>query len=274
MNTYPNRITKLGFREQRDQRHTELITPWGGVDSDLPMHPYILGSLLGDGSLGRAVYLTSADPALVDEVTTLLPDNTKLTKVKSGKYEYLFSWLERKGNPGPNPISIMVEELGLRGTVSNTKFVPAQYLNASTPQRISLLQGLMDTDGTIDAQKTCSFCSVSKLMAEQVQFLVRSIGGIASIATRRPSFTYLGEKKLGQVAYQVNIRISDSSLLFKLPRKLDRVGSGNQYSNRLRLEIKSIEPIGLRQVRTLALPVESPIYVLGDFIAIHGVTHE
>lgn len=271
--TYPNRISKFGVKEQRDQRYLQLVLPYCGEDRDLPLHPYLLGALLGDGSLGGKVSFTSADPELVDELNIVMPPNTKMS-ARSTKYAYGISWAVRVGNPGPNLVDRAIRGLGLCGTVSNNKFIPDIYMEASLAQRIALLQGLMDTDGTIDAQKTCSFCSVSRVLADQVQYLVRSIGGIAAIATKTPTFTYLGIKKDGQLAYQVNIRIADSSLLFRLPRKLVRVGDGNQYSDRLRLEIKSIEPIGLRKVRTLVLPVENPIYVLGDFIALHGISHE
>ncbi len=270
--TYPNRISKLGLREQRDQRHIQLVEPFSGGDVALPLHPYLLGALLGDGSLSRSTTFTSADPELVEELNSVMPDGVVMVKLSSD-YGYGIRRVVKKGSSGLNTVNQVILDLGLRGLVSNNKFIPESYLRGSSYQRAALLQGLMDTDGTADIQKTCSFCSVSKLLAEQVQYLVRSLGGLARIATKTPTYTYLGEKKVGQLAYQVNIRMKDSTVLFRLPRKLQRVGGGNQYSNRLRLEIKSIEPIGLRKVRSLVLPVESPIYVLGDFIAVHGISN-
>ena len=75
-----------------------------------------------------------------------------------------------------------LRRLDLFSVGSQDKFIPLDYLiNGSVQQRLSLLQGLMDTDGCVQKSGSLSFATCSPKLAEDVQYLVRSLGGIACI---------------------------------------------------------------------------------------------
>ncbi len=75
---------------------------------------------------------------------------------------------------------VSLEELDLMGKRAEEKAVPDAYLVAPIPVRHAVLQGLMDTDGTLaKSGLNVSFSSVSPELAEQVAWLVRSLGGRA-----------------------------------------------------------------------------------------------
>ncbi len=68
--------------------------------------------------------------------------------------ESLLAGVDRGRKGFWNPLLDALNDLGLRAaaqtlaTKSNVKFVPEQYLRASASQRLELLRGLLDTDGT------------------------------------------------------------------------------------------------------------------------------
>ena len=153
---------------------------------------------------------------------------------------------------------------------SYEKFIPEIYLHASTRQRLELLQGLMDTDGYIDLQSTTSYYTTSQRLAYEVQYLVRSLGGIAAIGTKDPHYHHNGELRYGRKAYNVNIRYKVPSDLFKLSRKKERANDNNQYAKTLRLRIESITPVGYEECQCIEIDHPDHLYVANDFIVTHN----
>lgn len=116
-------------------------------------------------------------------------------------------------------------------TTSYYKHIPTNYLYNTTAVRKALLQGLMDTDGTVGKcvkknynSTSCSFCTTSKQLAEDVLFLSRSLGFRAAMCVRANRFytyKYKGilEKRSVATAYIINIETDDDTQLFTLKRK-------------------------------------------------------
>ena len=125
-----------------------------GVDfpeQDLPISPYLLGVLLGDGDLKKRVNVTTADPEIVAVCEqeagrwglslkkTELPNNQSST--------YRFTTGHRGGKP--NLLLQAVRALGLEGKRSGDKFIPHSYKTGSRTQRLEILAGLIDTDESV-----------------------------------------------------------------------------------------------------------------------------
>jgi len=67
-------------------------------------------------------------------------------------------------------------ELGLHGRKSHEKFVPDIYKLGSVEQRLSILQGLLDTDGTTTPGAShVSFSTTSQRLARDVQEIAWSL---------------------------------------------------------------------------------------------------
>lgn len=208
-----------------------------------PLHPYLMGVLLGDGGLSRnsTINITSADIEIINRCRDVLPYGVKFSDTTNRGITY-FLTLDKSSGVTRSPIRKYINNIGLQVT-SERKFIPSSFLKTSVEDRLELLKGLMDTDGTVDTRGTSSYSSSSKQLAEDVQNLVRSLGGIARIATKRPFFTYKGEKKEGLLSYRVNIRISCPRSIFSIPRKVERAPLENQYSKFLKLRLVSAERI-------------------------------
>lgn len=244
-----------------------LPEPEETTKKDFPIHPYLLGALLGDGSLGQGtIQFTKADEEVVDRVRECLPDAARVMPTTVSN-QWMITGIVR----GHNPLTNALKDIDLHGTVSDTKFIPKQYLEGSIEQRWELLRGLMDTDGTVNKDGgQPSFCSTSKLLALGVQELVRSLGGIASISQKRAFFTYKGARKEGKLAYNVFIRMKKPSMLFHLTRKKELTRDDGQYTKDLKLRVTSIEPCGRGEATCISVDNDDSLYVTEGWVVTHN----
>lgn len=259
---------KHAIETKKGKVRVPLYNPKESEPKELPLHPYLLGALLGDGNLGyKNISFTKLDDHFEKVFTDLLPTGTRWTRTgKHWRFPRTKLGLE---NPDTTLNSKLLK-LKLLGTVSNTKFIPDEYMNSSYSQRLDLIRGLLDTDGTSDKCGAFSFCSTSEVMAKQVVTLIRSIGGMAYLSSRYTNYTYKGEKLTGKKAWNISIRHKSPRDLFTLPRKRDRVDYINQYSEKLALTINKIEPDGHADCTCIEVDHPSHLYVCENYIVTHN----
>ena len=146
--------------DQRGQRHVIDCAPWDSPDVELDIDPYILGCWLGDGT-SRHASVTSADPEIIDA----FEDAGYPTS-----YRYDRGAASTVGFRGG-----LWRQLRLAGVLGN-KHVPDVYLRAGTKQRLALLQGLMDTDGSCSRDGQALFRVTEPRLRDAVARLVWSLG--------------------------------------------------------------------------------------------------
>ena len=239
--------------------------------ADLPIDPYILGVLIGDGSLTTAgVRFDNADEPLIDEVTRRLPAGLRLisTSTRSRARKCTIS-VDAIGRT-LNPMSAAITTLGLRQRAEN-KFIPASYFIASVEQRLDLLRGLLDTDGFVSRAGEVQFYSSSERLAGDVGNLVRSLGGSVRIVSKIPSYVYKGEKREGLRHYQVTIAlpVEFERSAFLIPRKADRLKPRKVPPQR---KIVSIEEAGEAECVCIAVDHPSHLYVTTGYTVTHNTT--
>ncbi len=245
--------------------YVPLLKPEDIPPQVLPIDPWVLGVLIGDGCVsGGDVSFSTPDDYIVDRMTRSMRFGQQVTKRHGITYGIVI------GSARYNVIRESLRELGLMGCLAQDKFIPSMYLEASIEQRKELLKGLVDTDGYVNGHGTISYCTVSEQLAKDVQYLVRSLGGMARIRTKNPVYTHNGEKRDGQLAYNVYIRLPKPSDAVSLPKKLERVNDANQYSHKLKLQVKSIEPVGIEEATCIAVDNASKLFVVQDFIVTHN----
>lgn len=184
--------------------------------SDLVIPPYLLGCWLGDGSSYKAEFTTMDD--FISNAFFKVYEEGQRTHQNSGK-AYTFGI---KSN--------FIKTLREYNLIGN-KHIPDSYLFSSVSERLELLQGLMDTDGTCNKKNgQISFSTKSGQLAEGIKYLINSLGGVHR--------TYM---KQG-IYYNINFRLPDGLIPFKLERKINLLP---KYNNRLkpRRFISSIEKI-------------------------------
>lgn len=239
-------------------------------ETPLPLHPWLMGVLLGDGSFVGHIDITSADPELISKAQSLLPKGVEIVKKKS-KYTYSIRTVggtHKKGVSGvcKNLVQEVLKDFGLWGHRSWEKFIPDCYITTTKRNKEMLLAGLLDTDGYVSKKGSVSLCTTSEKMAQQVVDLVRSIGGLCSIKKVNKHFTYKGEKKQGRPAYQLSINYSNLNNLVSLRRKVNRI-SPKEIK---RLTFRSIEPSRITQTRCITVSHPRGLYITDDYIVTHN----
>lgn len=151
------------------------------------LHPYLVGALIGDGYIGHKkgnrVTFTTNDEEILEKISIILPNTDKIKYEK--QYDYVITKKEdirdEKGYPIKSTTAQKLIEYKLYGKHSIDKFIPKNYLYSSVENRIELLKGLMDTDGSADGSGTTEFSTISKQLAEDVTELARSLGARVTI---------------------------------------------------------------------------------------------
>ena len=250
-----------------------LYDPINSEEIELPIDPYLIGVLVGDGCLSKgSVLFSTKDLELVDNITPLLP-SFDVTIKKSDNYDYRITKNQPQNScpPSKNKLTIALGELHLMGTMSNTKFIPNIYKQGSLSQKLQLLRGLLDTDGTVGKHGDISYTTVSETLAEDVKEIVMSIGGICIIKRRTPRYTYQGVLKKGKIAFELRIAYRHPSTLFSLPRKKSRCkdvyrGGRNELTKR----VVDITYHSTELAQCIQVEDSNHLYITNDYIVTHN----
>ncbi|MFF7392634.1 helicase-related protein [Streptomyces scabiei] len=227
-----------------------------GGDSGLPLDPYLFGLLLGDGSFRHNLRLSTIDDEIRDAVAAAVAPECRLVPVKGSRCDYTIQ-LSQGVRGLRNPVIQTLRDLNLWGETSHGKFVPDEFKNTSVKNRLALLQGLLDTDGTVHADgMSVSLCTASRRLADDVAWLVRSLGGRARVLPQ-------------QAAFNVSVALPDEYPPFRLTRKADRVRPRPKY-NTFRRGIRAVEHVGRKPVQCISVAHPSHAYVTDNFTVTHN----
>ena len=227
--------------------------------------PYLLGVILGDGCITENIVkhnnilFSTIDVAIINAFVDKGYEPHLRSKYKST--DYIFKSKE---------FVEALRKFQLAGHGAESKFVPHPFKLGTVEERWAVLQGLMDTDGTIDKRGHCSFTTISKLLAEDVKFLVNSLGGVATISKGETFYTSKGVRKQCKDAYHVYIRIQQSHRLFRLERKkslsTEYNGGISEYTRR----IVDYEDVGEQDVCCIGVSNPDSLFMVNDFIVTHN----
>jgi RecA/RadA recombinase len=189
------------WKSENEQLVNELLIP-----------PYILGILIGDGSLLRSIELTTADQEILNEFTEFTI-KSKLRLVEGSKSSKSQTYRAAGDRFQKNDVFSIIKDLGLN-VKSGDKFIPSIYKTSSYDKRLELLAGLIDTDGSVS--KNCiDYVSKSEILANDVAFVAKSVGLAAYVKECQKS----AHKDHIGTYYRVTISGHTDIIPTKLPRK-------------------------------------------------------
>ncbi|MEE1834045.1 helicase-related protein [Streptomyces sp. SP17KL33] len=225
-------------------------------DFALPLDPYLFGVLLGAGSFRHELRLSMTDDGTREAVAATLAPDCRLVPVKGSRRDHTIEPTRPAGGVR-NPVVQALRDLDLWGVASHGTFVPDMFRNTSIKNRLALLQGLMDTGGTVPTDGLgASFCSVSRSLAEDVAWLVRSLGGHATLLPKREAF-------------DVSMSLPDRYAPFRSARKAEQVRSRPEHTT-LRRGIRAVEHVGRKPVQCISVAHPSHAYVTDNFTVTHN----
>lgn len=237
----------------------------------LNIDPYVLGCFLGDGCcMESPLTISSSDEELVSTIAERI----------KGKYQKLpannYSWIFYDGNGDKiRTKEFFKDYLNELVKLCDDKFIPRDYLESSIEQRMELLQGLMDTDGSISCNENryhCAYTTISEKLKNTFCELLGSLGYKFHVREDVRQGKY---KKTGKAfSILINIANNEKPKLFKLSRKKKIAEEAAKITKRTkydRIAIKSIEKMPAQEEMTcIYVDNKEHLYLTNDFIVTHN----
>lgn len=258
-----------------------LTKPVAHVERAHVISPYIIGALIGDGSIRKDVSIGNDDKEILDRILEESKEDwisaysncedLKALKRSSVKYKIRF----RRGGAFNEELA----RLGLADTYSYEKFIPEEYKYDSIENRIALLQGLMDTDGSAESHgdhSGTSYYTSSERLKDDFVELCSGLGAARCVVhlDRSPRGNNREYK-----CYRIDVTFPDNSFpVFSLARKQslideeyskDKLGYKKQRKPQV-LHIKSIERTDLRGGTCIETDDEERLFLTNNYIVTHN----
>ena len=235
-------------------------------EQETKFDPYFVGYYIGDGSYKKAeITVGKSDYASVYPILSNIIKEDLHTFFREKRNIWQFDIIGKTKS--------LLKESFNPECKSPDKEIPSEYVFNSLENRIALLQGLMDSDGHANKNGSCEFCSKSRKLAEQVQFIVRSLGGFASLTESDSSYynKKYGKKIACGKRYRVTISMCDRTIpLFRLDRKQERVKYRTKLSDGL--FIVSADYVGEKEAQCIMVDSDEHLYLTEDFIVTHNTS--
>ena len=238
---------------------------------NIPLDPYVLGVMLGDGCLNESMSFTTKDDDIINYVSEFYGKNNisvneyfrdvkndgdTIVKTKSLKTVRLY-----KARP-------IFESLDLFKTDSHNKFIPKNYLYNSVWVREKVLQGLIDTDGWIDGHLV-GYSTVSEQLMLDVRELVLSLGGTCKVKEKSVKYLYKGNESLKK-SYTLHISFPNGIKPSLCDRKISRFKYRTKYErNKFITDVKYSHD---EEAQCIYVENDDHLYVTDDFILTHNTT--
>lgn len=237
---------------------------------DVPVDPYVVGALIGNGCLTyNNLVISSGDDYVPNKIAKICGFSVKYP---TSNYDYRFY---RKNGFTVHTESYLTDIPEIIG-YSRDKVIPDCYMYNDVDTRIRLLQGLMDTDGSICNHDECrynvTYSSCSKKLLEQIQELIWGFGFIANIYEDKRV-----EKYVGGYHGSLNIRVPQwfKPLIFTHPKKhriaMDAAEGRKDLKQKYKyLKIKNIKRVEDEDCTCIKVDAPDSLYLTEDFIVTHN----
>ena len=224
-------------------------------EKNLPIAPYLLGVWLGDGT-SVCTNVTVSDSDADEMMTNVERASGYRCELHHAKNRSSYFKVDKQSNNQKNESSFIfnLKKLNLIGN----KHIPRDYLQSSRDQRLELLKGLMDTDGSVSRAGECSFIQKSETLSMQVLELINSLGIKATIKKRK---SVMSGREISDV-YFISFFVDAKHSCFKLKRKSARLKS--HLASRMDAKsITNIEPIDHVPSKCIMVSDPSHLYLAG-----------
>lgn len=266
-------IDRIEKNRQIDSRHRNTLRipttrPTEYVDvykEQRTIHPYVLGCLLGDGWFADGHYyigLCNPDKEIVDRIISLGYN------LKRSRHDDDYSYELRD-----NSVKNKLKALGLWNRYSYNKFIPDAYKYAPLEDRMELIRGLMDTDGTSSIRESrfrVGYRTVSPFLRDDLREMLWSIGAKVSICTTKATVrkrSAYSEKTMNcRESYGFYIVAPDNRELFYLSRKRKNCQCDAERKVKLMLSIKDYRLTGKKLCRCINVSGNEHLYLTDNFV--------
>lgn len=253
--------------------------------------PYLMGVFLGDGCCTEKFLTLSSE---TEEIPNLIGEiiNAKPVRNSEANYSWTFKWnnetktvnwisgqgahrtVERK-RPKTLDYFKKYQEYLIQNAYE--KDIPPEYKYGDIEQRLALIQGLMDTDGSINStdnhRYNMRFTSTSLKLVKSLQEILFSLGYSSTIHTDERK-----EKYTNNVCYNLSINIPNEEKykFFRLKRKKDIALNAQEYKKKKdynKISIVNIIPLKeMTEMVCIYVDNSEHLYLTNDYIVTHNTT--
>lgn len=238
------------------------------TEKDLPIDPYVFGAWLGDGNSHTNRFTTQDEEV-----------KNKFEKWSQGFYKGHIEPCKQQNSGKATTYSIVntqfreiMKDLGVlkdsryEEFKNNVKHIPEIFLQGSFKQRLSLLQGLMDTDGCITKDGQSIFCNSEPALVDGFIKLLNSFGIKATVSWRENV-----SNKFPNCRPHAHVYFSSPFCPVTIQYKVDRwkTKSANRWEQQ---RIISIEEIDVEPMRCLTVDADDELYACGHIMTLTSNT--
>ena len=237
---------------------------------DVPIDPWVLGCFIGNGCC-RDVALSYSSGT--DEIPLRIAEMYDFDLKYPHPSNYTYTFYDKKTGKPIRTKDFFKDISGIVDHYSYEKYIPDEYLYNDVDTRLRLLQGLMDTDGSITVnggRYHTTYSSTSKKLLEQIQWIVRSLGYSASISVDKRKDKYTSGF-CGTLIFRVPNTYKRN--LFTLSYKLERAmqATDKEQKNHYKdLIITDIQKVDRAKCRCIMVDNPEHMYLTEDFIVTHN----
>ena len=258
-------------KDNRLNYSIDYIKPCYFNSKEVKIDPYLLGMLIGDGSLfGRSIGFTNSEDDIIERV--------------SEKLKVFKSYLTFKANfdyyiANSKVIRNALKEYNLHDKHSWEKHIPRDYLYNSVDVRLKLLQGLVDADGHVDGRVdskrghsglTLEYSTSSEQLAIDVVELVRSLGGRATYTSRMGKYKKDDKRFETRTNYRVNVSFCNGVIPYSSKKHLTKYRP--EYLRPLKKYITDIIPNGEAECTCIKVSAPNHLFITDGYNATHNTT--
>lgn len=237
-----------------------------------PIDPYLLGVLISEGGLsGGCVRFSSNNKNIVEECRKSIDKSSGLDINLVGKNTKSDTYsISGKGIGYSNYVLSWIKFFGL-DKKSYKKFIPDIYKINSVEVRKRLLSGLLDGDGEVSKDNRIFYSSSSKELIDDIDFIVKSLGGHTFYRVKPSYYTYKGKRHKGKDSHLLQINLDFNPFLAENELKRGRFNIKSKIRSNYRY-IKNVEYYGEEECVCISVEDESSLYVTDDFLLTHNTT--
>lgn len=254
------RKNENGTRVNRTNYRVPLCNPTIGFDNTLPIHPYVLGFLIGDGCFSeKSIYttITTADKDVIFRMKELGYDVVPCNRASDDIHYYL---RDKK-------VKDYLKAVGLWGKRSYEKFVPNEYKYCSAADRILFIQGLFDADGSCSKTHQVSYATTSKKLSDDVCKIIYSLGGRCSLSIKKENTRDWGNSiSKCRKAYILYPKLKDDSDLFFLERKRKNTKNDSSRIEKCGITISDYKILEPCEMRCINVSSEEHLYLTDNYV--------
>ena len=220
--------------------------------------PYLLGALIGDGGFSSGgIRFSNSENDVIQKVELCLPEDCSIRRID--EYDYYLGGMKE-----------YIKEIGLLGLRSYEKFIPKEFLYNTITVRISLLRGLIDTDGFVvtSGANGIEYSTSSKRLCDDILELVRGLGGKASFKVKKTHYRKDGVKVDCKDSYRMYLSLPEYITPVSSVKHLAKYNPEKKYHAKF---ITNIEKLGTQEEMTcISVDAEDCLYVTDGCTLTHN----